>query len=119
MTIRSFLKYLLPAIIGVYIVYHFEGHVQLLAATHSVLHPRQLPPYIQSLLLRTKTPPSPSNQTSRVRTPFTRHVVAVGDLHGDFPNARKVLQFSGVIDEFEDWSGNTDFFVQTGDIIDR
>ncbi|KAF8656201.1 hypothetical protein AX16_002637 [Volvariella volvacea WC 439] len=50
---------------------------------------------------------------------FTRHIVAVGDLHGDLPNARRVLQFSGVVDDFGDWTGNVDFFVQTGDIIDR
>ena len=53
------------------------------------------------------------------RHPFIRHIVAVGDLHGDLPNARRVLDFSGVIDEFGDWSGDVDFFVQTGDIIDR
>ena len=51
--------------------------------------------------------------------PFVRHIVAVGDLHGDLPNARRVLEFSGVTDEFGDWSGEVDFFVQTGDIIDR
>jgi hypothetical protein len=54
-----------------------------------------------------------------MRTPYTRHIVAVGDLHGDLPNARRVLKFSDVIDEFDNWSGNVDFFVQTGDIIDR
>lgn len=53
------------------------------------------------------------------RTKFTRHIVAVGDLHGDLPNARRVLQFSGVTDDLGKWSGNVDFFVQTGDIIDR
>jgi hypothetical protein len=53
------------------------------------------------------------------RHPFSRRIVAVGDLHGDLPNARRVLNFSGVIDEFGDWSGDVDFFVQTGDIIDR
>ncbi|KAK7050885.1 hypothetical protein VNI00_004997 [Paramarasmius palmivorus] len=57
------------------------------------------------------------NTTSR--KPFTRHIVAVGDLHGDYPNALKVLQFSGVVDDFGNWTGNADFFVQTGDIIDR
>jgi hypothetical protein len=51
--------------------------------------------------------------------PFTRHIVAVGDLHGDYPNALRVLRFSNVIDEFGDWSGEVDCFVQTGDIIDR
>lgn len=53
------------------------------------------------------------------RKPFTRHIVAVGDLHGDLPNAQKVLRFSDVVDEDFNWSGNVDFFVQTGDIIDR
>lgn len=53
------------------------------------------------------------------RLPFSRHIVAVGDLHGDMPNARKVLTFAGVVNERGDWSGDVDFFVQTGDIIDR
>ena len=30
----------------------------------------------------------------------------MGDLHGDLPNARRVLRFSGVTDEFGDWSGD-------------
>lgn len=51
--------------------------------------------------------------------PFTRRIVAVGDLHGDYPNALRVLHFSGVVDESGNWSGNVDFFCQTGDIIDR
>ena len=50
---------------------------------------------------------------------FTRYIVAVGDLHGDYPNAETVLRFSGVIDDAGDWTGDIDFFVQTGDIIDR
>jgi hypothetical protein len=58
-------------------------------------------------------------EKSHHRTRFTRHIVAVGDLHGDMRNARKVLQFSGVVDEAGDWTGDVDFFVQTGDIIDR
>lgn len=51
--------------------------------------------------------------------PFVRHIVAVGDLHGDMLNARRVLQFSGVVDDYGNWTGHADFFVQTGDIIDR
>jgi hypothetical protein len=50
---------------------------------------------------------------------FTRRIVAVGDLHGDLPNARKVLTMAGVVDAHGDWSGDIDVFVQTGDIIDR
>ncbi|KAJ7170825.1 Metallo-dependent phosphatase-like protein [Mycena crocata] len=53
------------------------------------------------------------------RQSFTRHIVAVGDLHGDLKNAQTVLQFSGVVDAQGNWTGDADFFVQTGDIIDR
>ncbi|KAL6302428.1 Metallo-dependent phosphatase [Sparassis latifolia] len=50
---------------------------------------------------------------------FTRRIVAVGDLHGDFPNAQTVLQMAGVVDHNGNWTGAVDFLVQTGDIIDR
>lgn len=50
---------------------------------------------------------------------FKRSIVAVGDLHGDLPNAYEVLKMAGVITEEGRWSGEVDFFVQTGDIIDR
>ena len=50
---------------------------------------------------------------------YTRRIVAVGDLHGDLGNAYKVLHMAGVVDEEGQWSGGVDFFVQTGDIIDR
>ena len=50
---------------------------------------------------------------------FSRRIVAVGDLHGDIGNAYKVLKMAGVVTDEGKWSGNVDFFVQTGDIIDR
>lgn len=50
---------------------------------------------------------------------IVRRIVAVGDLHGDMPNALKVLHMADVVDEFGNWTGNIDYFVQTGDIIDR
>lgn len=50
---------------------------------------------------------------------FVRKIVAVGDLHGDMGNARKVLKLAGVVDDNGDWTGDVDYFVQTGDIIDR
>lgn len=56
---------------------------------------------------------------SYVEGQFVRRIVAVGDLHGDYPNALKVLQMSHVVDSQGNWTGDVDFFVQTGDIIDR
>ncbi|KAF8514535.1 Metallo-dependent phosphatase-like protein [Hysterangium stoloniferum] len=50
---------------------------------------------------------------------YTLRVVAVGDLHSDYDNALKVLQMADVVDNEGNWSGNVDYFVQTGDIIDR
>lgn len=48
---------------------------------------------------------------------FQRKIVAIGDLHGDLPNALKVLRMTGVIDENQEWTGDVGFLVQTGDII--
>jgi hypothetical protein len=50
---------------------------------------------------------------------INRRIVAVGDIHGGFDNAFKVLHMAGVVDDQGDWTGNVDLFVQTGDIIDR
>ena len=73
--------------------------------------------------LQVPTPPIISDRTLDVQGPISdravvRRIVAVGDLHGDYGNARKVLEMSGVIDKKGDWSGKVDFFVQIGDIID-
>jgi hypothetical protein len=62
---------------------------------------------------------APNIQGDLPEDAFVRRIVAVGDLHGDFGNARKVLEMSGVIDTTGKWTGDVDFFVQTGDIIDR
>ena len=50
---------------------------------------------------------------------YSRHIIAVGDLHSDYGNALKVLKMAGVVDAKGNWSGRIDLFVQTGDIIDR
>lgn len=60
-----------------------------------------------------RTPGIPGNPT------FHRHIVAVGDLHGDLPHALKVFEMAGVIDSERNWTGDVDFLVQTGDIVDR
>lgn len=57
--------------------------------------------------------------TPSAATGFTSRIVAVGDLHGDLPNALRVLKMSGVIDDAGNWSGDVDVLAQTGDIIDR
>ncbi|KAK1231567.1 hypothetical protein PQX77_005301 [Marasmius sp. AFHP31] len=109
-------------------VYFFDLHHEL----HLDLHLRTVSTYLNGLTRHTaieqlvsqytqghgketKTHTTPSSKLE----PYTRHIVAVGDLHGDFPNAMRVLQFSGVVDDYGNWTGNVDFFVQTGDIIDR
>lgn len=73
----------------------------------------------QTILNEQSIPQEGGQVPSGAPPSFKRHIVAVGDLHGDLPNALKVLKFSGVIDEAGDWTGIPDFFVQTGDIIDR
>ena len=62
---------------------------------------------------------SPAESSEPHEGAFTRRIVAVGDLHGDMPNAQRVLHMAGVVDEQGNWSGQVDFFVQTGDIINR
>jgi len=63
--------------------------------------------------------PLKSAKPSAIDGAFTRRIVAVGDLHGDLPNAQAVLQMAGVVDAYGNWTGEVDFFVQTGDIVDR
>ncbi len=46
-------------------------------------------------------------------------VVAIGDLHADEPQALKVLQLAGLVDEEGTWAGGDATFVQTGDVTDR
>ena len=53
------------------------------------------------------------------RIQYSTRIVAIGDLHGDIGNAQKVLEMARVVDSDGMWSGEVDFFVQTGDIIDR
>ncbi|QRV75188.1 hypothetical protein RhiJN_03203 [Ceratobasidium sp. AG-Ba] len=70
------------------------------------------------LHLPSGSPPAPPRE-SPAEGQFTRRIVAVGDLHGDLVNMKKVLTMAGVIDRAGNWSGDVDFFVQTGDIVDR
>jgi hypothetical protein len=46
-------------------------------------------------------------------------VVAIGDVHGAYPEFLAVLRLAGLIDAKDRWSGGKTHFVQTGDILDR
>src|SRR5262245_49459000 len=47
------------------------------------------------------------------------HVVAVGDVHGDYEQFVAVLRSAKLIDSQESWSGGKTHLVQTGDVLDR
>jgi len=46
-------------------------------------------------------------------------VVAIGDVHGAYPEFVSILQKMGLIDSNRRWSGGTATLVQLGDLIDR
>ncbi len=48
-----------------------------------------------------------------------RRLVAIGDVHGDFPAAMKALEIAGVMDNKGEWIGKNTVVVQVGDVMDR
>ena len=46
-------------------------------------------------------------------------VVAIGDVHGDYNQFVKALQFAGLTDKENRWIGGKAHLVQTGDVLDR
>jgi len=46
-------------------------------------------------------------------------VIAIGDLHGDYPRYIDVMESAGLINRSGKWIGGTTHLVQTGDITDR
>ncbi|KAG8931031.1 hypothetical protein FRC02_003305 [Tulasnella sp. 418] len=65
---------------------------------------------------------SPETSPKKPGTGYSDHkltVVAVGDLHGDFGNMIKVLKMAHVVSSNGSWTGDVDYLVQTGDIVDR
>lgn len=48
-----------------------------------------------------------------------KRVVAIGDLHGDEAQYRKVMESAGLINSRGKWTGGETHLVQTGDITDR
>ena len=70
-----------------------------------------------------KPPPAAKTVALQGATSFKKaavsSLVAVGDLHGDLEQTRKVLRLAGAIDASDHWSGGKLVLVQTGDEIDR
>ncbi|XP_020593503.1 shewanella-like protein phosphatase 2 [Phalaenopsis equestris] len=52
--------------------------------------------------------------------PAPSRLVAIGDLHGDYPKSLQALALAGLIDPFSfRWTGGTTVAVQVGDVLDR
>ncbi|WWC87538.1 uncharacterized protein L201_002428 [Kwoniella dendrophila CBS 6074] len=63
--------------------------------------------------------PDVPNKGPHGKHAFRQRLIAVGDLHGDISNTKKVLQMTKLINAKSDWTGGQDILVQTGDIVDR
>lgn len=46
-------------------------------------------------------------------------IVAIGDLHGSYEKALRILEAAGLIDDDLAWSGGEEHLVITGDVLDR
>jgi Calcineurin-like phosphoesterase len=46
-------------------------------------------------------------------------VVAIGDVHGAYPEFLAVLRLAGIVDQKDRWAAGKTHLVQTGDILDR
>ena len=62
--------------------------------------------------------PGPVHVSQHEWTEVTR-VVAIGDLHGSYEKALRILKAAGLIDEDLRWSGGEEQLVITGDVLDR
>jgi hypothetical protein len=64
------------------------------------------------------TPPLPARAAEDVWQ-GVEHVVAIGDVHGDYEQFVATLRSAKLIDAQESWSGGKTHLVQTGDVLDR
>ncbi len=65
------------------------------------------------------SPAAAPTPAAPVRLPAAARVIAIGDLHGDFDQARAALRLGGAIDKEDDWIGKRLVVVQVGDELDR
>lgn len=84
-------------------------------------------PQLLVLMVAACTPAAPaapqgSDNSSPSLAPLadsSTRIVAIGDLHGDLKQTRRVLRLAGLTDEDDAWTGGTTTLVQTGDVFDR
>ena len=62
---------------------------------------------------------SPGEQVDEFEWTGAERVVAIGDLHGSYQKAIRLLRAAELLDEELAWSGGEDHLVITGDILDR
>jgi hypothetical protein len=62
--------------------------------------------------------PGPVQVSQHEWTDVTR-IVAIGDLHGSYEKALRILKAAGLIDDDLRWSGGEEHLVITGDVLDR
>lgn len=51
--------------------------------------------------------------------PAVRRIIVLGDIHGDFEVAKKMLKAANLIDDNLNWIGGDTYVVQVGDQVDR
>jgi hypothetical protein len=75
---------------------------------------------LQILALAGPVTASPGpEQISEYEWTGVERVVAIGDLHGSYEKALRILQAAELIDEGHSWVGGENHLVITGDILDR
>ena len=98
----------IPAFIGFVL---FIGSLCCLATYSTTVSPAPPNPILSS-------PPPAAAKNQCVWTGVER-IVAVGDLHGDSANFKRILRGTGIIDRDDHWSGGKTHLVQMGDVMDR
>ena len=74
---------------------------------------------VQALVLQGLALASPGVERSPGEWVDVPRVIAVGDLHGSYDKAVRLLQGAGLVDEDLHWSGGEQHLVLAGDMLDR
>ena len=67
--------------------------------------------------------PAAAMAEAREVAPFewegVERIVAIGDVHGDHDQFRRILEAAGIVDDRGRWDAGATHLVQTGDVVDR